>query len=129
MKTYCLLNHNLTENQIKELAEKYNSSQILYPSAELSQIWAQIPTDSKIDHSIIKNIQLWLKDFEKGDQLIVQGESGHTFTLVDWALNQGIIALHAVSKRIETETKEGELVTKKHVFCHQCFREYERCRN
>ena len=125
MKTYCLLNHKLTENQEKELSEKFQSEKIVYPSAELSASWAQVPPTERIDHGIARRVVDWLSDAEEGDILLVQGEMGATFLLVSYALSHGLVPMHAVSRREESESVEGESVVKRHIFRHVCFRRYE----
>ena len=126
MKTYCLMNHQLTENQKNELACKFGSLETVYPSKELSVLWAQVPTEEKLDRGIVSCVTDWLSDAENGDLLVVQGEMGLTFIIVDYALQKGLIPLHAVTRREETETCTGEKVDKHYVFRHVCFRRYER---
>ena len=125
MKAYCLLNHNLTENQKAELKEKYNVSSILYPSEELSAGWSQIPATETLSKDIIANVCRWLKDAEKNDVLIIQGEAGHSFLITDYALKHNIIPLHAVTKRVAKEDVNGEIIQRQYVFQHVCFREYK----
>lgn len=126
-KTYCLLNHTLSEKQIAELKEKFDSESIIYPTEELSKKWSQIPTTQKIDRSIIESVIEWLSTSQKDDCLIVQGEMGSVFMLVDYALKNGLIPLHAVSERktIEKKNEDGTSV-KTAIFEHVCFRKYER---
>ncbi len=124
-KAFCLLNHQLTENQKSELKEKYNISQIIYPTEELSKRWSQIPTTENIDMSIIFEIVDWLSDAEKKDVLIIQGEFGSTFMMVDYALKHDLIPVHAVTTRIAQESRDGEIVKRQYIFEHVCFRKYE----
>ena len=126
MKTFCLLNHVLTENQEMELEKKFRSERIVYPQKELSDEWAQVPPSEQIDLGIAGRVARWLSDAERGDILIVQGEMGLTFAIVDYALRNGLVPVHAVSRREECEVRDGEQVTKRHVFRHVCFRKYER---
>lgn len=126
-KVYCLLNHNLSEKQISELKEKFHAEEIIYPTEELSKKWSQIPTTERIDRSLIETVVLWLFASGKNDCLIVQGEMGSTFMLVDYALKNGLIPLHAVSERktVEKKDEDGTSV-KTAIFEHVCFRKYER---
>lgn len=124
-KAYCLLNHELTQNQILELKEKYLIENIIYPSVELSKIWGQIPATELLDLGVINSVIEWLFNAKKDDVLIVQGEFGSTFMLVDYALKKGLIPLHAVTKRIAKESREGEIVHRQYIFEHVCFRKYE----
>lgn len=124
MKTYCLLNHTLTENQITELREKFGSTEIIYPTKELAGIWSQIAPAETLDISCINSVTEWLDGAEAGDTFIIQGEFGHTFALVDYAISHGLVPLHAVARRMTEEVMEGETVRKNLVFRHVCFRKY-----
>ena len=126
MKTaFCLINHQLTENQITELRENYSVSNIKYPEPALSQAWAQIPATQQLDMKPINSVIEWLADAKAGDLVIIQGEYGSTFLLVDYTMKNKLVPLHAVSKRISKEIRVGEQVQKQNVFEHVCFRAYE----
>jgi len=125
MKAFCLLNHPLTEKQENELLNKYNCDKIIYPSKELAATWSQIPAVPENDRSIIKAVTTWLDSAEEKDVLVIQGEFGSTFIMVDYALKNKLIPLHAVTKRVESEQRDGEIVHRQYVFEHVCFRPYE----
>ena len=125
VKAFCLLNHELTQNQILELKNRFNVENIIYPPEELSRKWSQIPAEKELDKTIIGNVTNWLTAANKGDLLIVQGEFGATFMIVDYALKNELIPLHAVTKRVAVEHRDGEVVSKQYVFEHVCFRKYE----
>ncbi len=124
-KAYCLLNHELTQNQISELEAKYKITNITYPSEELSKTWSQIPVTEQLDLSVINSVIGWLAAADKDDVLIVQGEFGSTFMIVDFALKNKIIPLYAVTKRVAAEQRDGEIVSRQYIFEHVCFRKYE----
>ena len=125
VKAFCLLNHELTQNQILELKNRFNVENIIYPPEELSRKWSQIPAEKELDKTIIGNVTNWLTAANKGDLLIVQGEFGATFMIVDYALKNDLVPLHAVTKRVAVEHRDGEVVSKQYVFEHVCFRKYE----
>ncbi|MBP3562198.1 MAG: hypothetical protein J6J67_06850 [Treponema sp.] len=124
-QAFCLLNHELTQNQIKELKEEFNVSQIIYPSKELSQLWSQIPPSKRTDKSIINKIISFLEFAKKDDVLIVQGDFASTFMIVDFALKNELIPICATTKRIAKESRQGEVVKREYIFEHVCFRKYE----
>lgn len=124
-KAFCLLNHELTENQKKELTTDFCASKIIYPSEEISKIWSQIPANKTVDRTIIKQITDWLLSAEKNDVLIVQGDFASTFMIVDFALKNGLIPICATTKRVAKESRQGETVKREYIFEHICFRKYE----
>ena len=124
-KAFCLLNHELTENQKNELSTDFLASEIIYPSEEISKLWSQIPASSTVDRTIIKKIADWLSSAEKKDVLIVQGDFASTFIIVDFALKNGLIPICATTKRVAKESRQGETVKREYIFEHVCFRKYE----
>lgn len=124
-KTYCLLNHSLTQNQLAELKERFESEEIIYPSDELSKKWSQVPATPDLDIDLISNVTDWLSSANQNDILIVQGEFGSTFMLVDYALKKNLVPIYAVTTRISKEVRVGEQVQKVNVFEHVCFRKYK----
>lgn len=130
-KVFCLLNHTLTKQQIRELKDIYNCNNVIYPPSKLSKQWAQIPPTKNIDKEIVASVIAWLKNekAQKCDLFIIQGEFGYTFILVDYALRENLIPLHAVTKRVEKEKQIGEKVYKTYVFEHICFRKYVSFKN
>ena len=125
VKAFCLLNHELTQNQILELKNRFNVENIIYPPEELSRKWSQIPAEKELDKTTIGNVTNWFTAANKGDLLIVQGEFGATFMIVDYALKNELVPLHAVTKRVAVEHRDGEVVSRQYVFEHVCFRKYE----
>lgn len=122
---YCLLNHELTGRQTRELHARFGAETIAYPPAELSALWSQVPATRELDPAPVRSAARWLSDAARpGDILIVQGEAGSTFMLADWALRQGLVPVHAVTERVAHEEREGETVRRSYVFEHVCFRQY-----
>lgn len=123
---YILLNHSLTDRQTAELHKTYGDDAVLeYPSAEIKAFWSQVPTEPTLPQNEIDRIVQWLSHAKPDDVLIIQGEYGATFYLVSLALKRKMKALYAVTKRVNTETREGEKVLRSYVFEHVCFREYK----
>ena len=75
-KAFCLLNHQLTQNQIKELKEEFSVLEIVYPPEEISKLWSQIPATKTVDKSIINKITNWLLLAENQD---VEAFEAHEF--------------------------------------------------
>ncbi|MDO5774505.1 MAG: CRISPR-associated protein Csx20 [Spirochaetales bacterium] len=123
-RTFCLLNHALTQNQLAELGEKFNSTDVVYPEKNLAGLWAQIPPE-KSNEEVVESVVSWLKNnAAPGDLFIIQGEFGSTFTLVDFALKNGLVPLYATTRRIAKESRNGETVHREYIFEHVCFKKY-----
>ena len=125
-QVFVLINHTLTERQNLELKRLYGSDcQLIFPPEEIKAYWAQIPPKPFIESNKIQEIVTWLGKANNNDVLLVQGDFGATFLIVDYALKNGLVPIQSVTKRIETEEYYGEKVYKHYVFEHECFREYK----
>jgi hypothetical protein len=124
VNAYCLLNHVLTANQIGELENNFGVERIIYPEPELSAAWGNIPTEKTLTTGHLLPFSRWLSAATNGDVVVLQGEAGATFALVDFCLSRGLVPLHSVTRRIAQESREGEKVLRSHVFEHVCFRRY-----
>lgn len=125
-KTFCLLNHTLTKNQLAELKEKFASQEIIYPTEEIKNLWSQISPE-KDSAEIIEAVVSWLKTVgaKDGDLFIIQGEFGSTFMLVDYALKNHLVPIYATTKRISKEMRNGEKVQREYIFEHVQFKMYK----
>ncbi len=126
LKTFCLLNHSLTQKQITELRDNFSSDKIIYPDEKLSACWSQIPPEKESQNVVVKVVD-WLKSSgaSEGDLFIVQGEFGSTFSLVDFALKNRLVPLYATTRRVAKESRAGETVKREYIFEHVCFKKYK----
>lgn len=124
-RTFCLLNHDLTQKQLCELKDKFASQTVLFPQKELSLKWSQIDPE-KSNEDIVLSVVCWLESYgaKKGDLFIVQGEFGATFKLVDYALKNELVPVYATTRRVAKESRCGEVVRREYVFEHVCFKRY-----
>jgi hypothetical protein len=125
-KVFCLLNHELTIKQISELEERFHITEIHYPDKFLKELWSNIPTMQDLDVQMLVPFITWLESGKSGDMVVLQGEFGSTFFLVDYCLGRGLVPIHSVTQRIAKESRNGEIVKRSYVFEHICFRKYKR---
>ena len=75
---------------------------------------------------VVESVVSWLNgESAPGDLFIIQGEFGSTFTLVDFALKNGLVPLYATTRRVAKESRSGETVRREYVFEHVCFKKYQ----
>lgn len=121
----CLLNHVLTANQCTELVDTFAVEMILLPPSDLKLLWSSIPTGIDLSQSTFSPIIHWLESVsESGDYLIIQGEFGATFYMVEFAFSHSLIPLHSVTNRIAQESRTDEIVCRSYIFEHIRFRRY-----
>ena len=125
-RTFCLLNHKLTPRQLEELEVEFQSAEVVCSPEALSRKWSQIhPEESR--EMVVEAVVGWLQDnhAQPGDLFVVQGDFGCTFTLVDYALQRGMVPLYATTIRIARESRNGEQVHREYIFEHSGFRRYQ----
>lgn len=125
-KAFCLLNHVLTENQTTDLKEIWHCEKIMYPPEHISAFWAQIP-EADITGDLLRSVTEWLEsETVKGDIVVIQGEFGATFAMVDWCMKRGLVPVHSVTQRVSEEKRDGETVYRSYIFKHIRFRKYRK---
>ncbi len=127
-KLFLLFSHKLTQKQKREATESLGVDEIIPLPDDLQKIWSQVSPEGELDRSGIGAITEWLEETgDAGDYVLVQGEFGVTFFLVDWCFNNDFIPLYATSRREYTEkTNSDGSIERNHVFRHVQFRKYIR---
>ena len=126
MRLFVLLSHGLLEEQRREALEKLGVEEIILLPPELQRLWSSIPPQLESLKEFLKPIFQWLSKAEEGDFLLVQGDFGAVFLLVDYAFKKGLIPIYATTERIHREEREGSGVRMVKLFRHVRFRRYER---
>ena len=119
-KIILLFLHILTEPQIKELKEKWDCEEIIYMTDELKNNWMNVVND--VDINQFK--KFLLDNLEKDDYVLIQGEWGLTYNMVNFAKENNFIPLYAGTTRKATEYRDGDKVIKNSVFSHTTFKKY-----
>ena len=124
-KALCLLNHKLTKVQLFELENTFGISEVVYPNYAIQGAWADIPTTPTLTKDNLKPFVEWmLKNAQRDDIVILQGEFGASFYLIECAFENDLIPIHSVTKRIAKEGSHDETIVRTYVFTHICFRKY-----
>ncbi|MFL1706743.1 CRISPR-associated protein Csx20 [Campylobacter sp. MOP7] len=124
MKTlFILMNHSLTKEQEKDAVENLNIDNFVVISDEN---WGNIDPSNKSILNSIESYKEKLKERSKaGDLLLVQGDFGATYAMVNFAKNIGLKPIYATTSRIVTEQLENGRIVIRREFKHERFREYE----
>ena len=124
---YILLNHSLTKEQEESASKKWDIGCFKYLSKELSIIWNSISPEGELEIEKLDPIICWLDTAQNNDLVLVQGEFGATFYIVDYCFNRKIIPIYSTSKRDYSEIKMPDgSIKRKHIFKHVEFRKYKR---
>jgi len=122
---FLLFSHKLDKNQITYAQKNYKIDKFIYLPKELQSIWSNFDPDLKIID--LEPFKKFLKNKAKsGDVVLVQGDFGASFAMVQFALMCDLVPVYATTKRIAKEylNEDGKMV-KKSIFEFRRFREYE----
>lgn len=119
-KLVLLFSHELTEKQIIDAKENLECDEILYMPKELKDKWQDfgIERDLEIFKSFLR------EETKAKDYVLVQGEWGATYEMVNFCKNNNLIPIYSSTKREVIEKKEGEAVLKISKFIHRAFIKY-----
>ena len=123
---FLIFNHVLTQEQEIQARGLWGVTSIIMMPPILKKIWEQIPADIENISDVIFPVQQWLaKEADKNDVVLVQGDFGATWLLVDFALRAQLIPVYSVTQRDAREDiqPDGSIKTT-HVFKHMRFRLY-----
>ena len=124
-KFIILTSHKLVEEQIVDAQTRYGVKQFVYLPEELQKLWSNVPADLDSLENYSKPLKSWLVTLSKqGDVVMIQGDFGLSYNLIDYAKRLGLITVYATTKRDSIE-KDGVKIS---VFKHIMFREYREYR-
>lgn len=124
-KALLVFSHQLTENQKKELIEEYGVKEIESLPKELQNIWSNVSIKKDYKENLEKIKEFVKKNFDKGDIILIQGNWGYTYNLVNLSIKNGLIPVYSYTERNVEEIKDGETVKKISFFKHVKFVKYE----
>lgn len=121
-----IFNHSLTDAQREDAKASLDVGEFIAPPENLLAIWGQLPPDTETLAPFLAPFFDWLREAGRtGDYVLVQGDFGATFLLVQQALSLGLRPLYSTTRREATEELVGDQVRLSHHFRHVRFRGYE----
>ncbi|WP_418179167.1 CRISPR-associated protein Csx20 [Aliarcobacter lanthieri] len=125
-KMFLLFSHKLTQIQKDDAIKSFGIKEFIYLPENLQELFSNIPSDIDSLKEYINPIKGFLKEYSKKDDIvIIQGDFGATFILVNFAKSLGLKPVYATTKRVIQEFEENGKMIKKSIFEHRRFREYE----
>ncbi len=122
---YLLFSHEFTDNQKKDARENLNVNNIKNLPDKLQKLWSNIPPEIEDLTDYLSPLITWLSEkICQGDYILVQGEFGAVFMIVDWAKKNNITAIYSTTERKSKEIKDGDQIKTIKLFEHKRFREY-----
>jgi hypothetical protein len=123
---FLIFNHQFTEAQASDARASLGIQHIISLPSNLQDQWSHIPPDLPALADYLKPLRDWLSAQAKaGDFVLIQGDFGACYLLVQFALKQGLIPVYSTTHReAEEEIQPNGTVKLTHHFQHQLFRRY-----
>ena len=126
MNLHTIFNHKLTPDQIKDAKENLKITEIIDLPTDLKKLWANIPPDKNLilaQH--LKPIITYFEQLNSNDFVLVQGDFGAVYYMVNKLKELGFIPIYATTERkiIEEKLSDNSIITKR-IFKHICYRKY-----
>jgi len=125
---YLIFSHRLTDEQEKQAMEQLEIKECIYLPVSLQKLWSNIPPDIHSIKDYLVPLKEWLiGEAKPKDFVLVQGDFGATYIMVDLALSKGFVPIYATTKRYAEERigPGGEIQLIKR-FSHTQYRQYEK---
>ena len=116
------MSHTITQQQINDAQSALDVQKFVTLPTD---VWSQIPAETESVESSLLPLKAQLVTYaKKGDLLLVQGDYGATYNMVQFAKEIGLVPVYATSERKAYEVVEGEKITTVREFRHVRFRKY-----
>ena len=124
-KLFLLFSHTLTTTQIADAKSTFAIDEFVTLSDELQKLWSNVPSDIDDVSDYLKPLKAYLKEKSSSeDVVLVQGDFGATYHMVNFVKSLGMKAIHATTKRDVIEKVIDDKIVKTSVFKHVRFRVY-----
>jgi hypothetical protein len=122
-----LLSHKLTEDQKEDANTALGVREFLALPDDLQNLWMHITPTKHVLSEYLEPIRSWLnKNAGHGDYVLIQGDYGAVYLMVNYAFSVGLIPIYATTERVVVEKRMPDNVVKsERIFKHKRFRRYE----
>jgi len=124
---FLIFNHEITELQRQNARDSLRVERIVGMPPSLKELWRNIPPELETLSDYLKPVKQWLEgEAGKGDYVLVQGDFGATYIMVNFSFRNGLIPIYSTTSReaVEEHHADGS-VNLHHVCRHKMFRRYE----
>ena len=124
-KMILIFSHRLTNEQIKDAEDNFGISKFVYLDDSLQKIWSNISPDITSLKDILNPIKEFIKKISnKDDVVLIQGDFGACYMLVNFCNKLKLKTIYATTKREIKEYNENNKLIKQSIFKHRRFRKY-----
>ncbi|MBT3386898.1 MAG: hypothetical protein HOG03_23990 [Desulfobacula sp.] len=125
-KILLLFNHQFTIGQEEDARRSLGVKTILALPDHLKKLWSQIPPEKESIEAFLMPIKDWTqRKASNRDYVLIQGDFGATYLMVNFAFEQGLLPVYATAVRKASEKIQSDgSVKMEHVFNFCRFRKY-----
>mgnify|MGYP006921601698 CR=1 FL=1 len=124
-KMFLLFSHSLTSNQIADAQDSLGVQEFVTLPQELQALWSNIPSDLETLSEYLAALKSYLRSsVERDDYILIQGDFGGVYEMVNFSKALGAIPVHSTTKREVDECMIHNKVKKTSTFEHVIYRRY-----
>ncbi|MFA7090829.1 MAG: CRISPR-associated protein Csx20 [Arcobacteraceae bacterium] len=122
---FLFFSHELTNAQILDAKENWRVKEFISLPQELQEQWSNIPSGiENLTSYLTAHKQFLAQHTQFEDMVLIQGDFGAVYNIVNFAKELGLKPVYATTNRIIEEFEEEGKTIKKSIFEHVRFREY-----
>ena len=124
-KMFLLFSHKLTQFQKDDAMVSWGVSKFIELPEELQTLWSNIPAEFETLNNYLEPLKKYLnKSVSKDDVILIQGDFGGTYEMVNFCKENDFLAVHSTTKREVHEIMKENKIIKTSIFEHMIFRRY-----
>ncbi len=122
---FLLFSHTLTPAQEQDAQDSLGVERFVALPSELQQLWSNIPPDLTALSAYLEPLKAYIREHANaGDVVLIQGDFGGCYEMVNFVKDLGFVAVHSTTKRDVVEKTVNGKVEKFSRFEHVIFRCY-----
>ena len=122
---FLLFSHTLTATQEADAKESLGIESFVTLPTELQELWSNIPPHIRELSVYLEPLKEYIRNHaNEGDVILVQGDFGGCFEMVNFIKSLGFKVVHSTTKRDAVEKTVNGKVEKFSRFEHVIFRSY-----
>lgn len=125
MRLYLFFSHRLTPEQEEDARKSLGVTEFVYLPPHLQELFSNVPADLEDLGGYVRPfVDYLLGHSRSGEYILLQGEFGLVYRLIETSRAIGLVPVYATTKRtVVEEIKDGQVV-KVSRFEHVRFRKY-----
>jgi len=125
MRMFLFFSHKLTDEQIKDAKDNLGVKKFIYLPENLQKKFSNVPPelDDVKEYSLIF-IDFLKDNAQKEDYVLIQGDFGVVFNIVEFCKKNNLKAVYSTTKRVAKEQVINGKIVKISEFKHIRFRRY-----